>query len=110
VRRQDEEGAARGIPVASLMEQAGWSVARAARLLLGGTYGRRILIVCGKGNNAGDGLVAGRDLHALGAHVTAILTTPDDKLSPIAAANLREFPGRVEHLDALPRELGRADL
>src|SRR5207249_2712800 len=94
----------------SLMEQAGWAVARAARVLLGGTYGRRVLIVCGKGNNAGDGLVAGRFLTALGAHATAILTSPEEKLSGLAATNLSAFPGRVEHLDALPRELARADL
>jgi ADP-dependent NAD(P)H-hydrate dehydratase / NAD(P)H-hydrate epimerase len=110
VRRQDEEAAARGIAVASLMEQAGWAVARAARLLLGGTYGRRILIVCGKGNNAGDGLVAGRVLASFGAHVTAVLTTGEDLLSPLATANMQEFPGRIEHLDALPRELSRVDL
>jgi len=108
VERVDAAAEAAGTPVERLMENAGWAVARAARTMMDGTYGRRVVVVCGKGNNAGDGLVAGRILYEQGAHVTAVLTT--DALSPLAARNLDRFPGAIRHLDALPRELGRADL
>src|ERR1041384_4439715 len=109
VRRQDGEAAARGVAVEQLMENAGWAVARAAREMMGGTYGRRVVVLCGKGNNAGDGLVAGRYLHAHSTHVTAILTSAPHSLLEHASRNLARFPGRVATLDALPRELDRAD-
>ena len=108
VKRQDASAAERGISVEQLMENAGWAVALGARKLLGGSYGRRVVIVCGKGNNAGDGLVAGRVLDAQGAHVTAVLTS--DRQSELTDLNRRRFPGRIVHLDGLPRELARADL
>jgi len=108
VKRQDASAAEHDVSVESLMENAGWAVARAARRLLGGSYGRRVVIVCGKGNNAGDGLVAGRVLASQGAHVTAVVTS--SSLSDLTAVNLGRFPGRVVQLDRLARELDRADL
>jgi len=108
VKRQDASAAQNGVSVEQLMENAGWAVARGARKLLGGSYGRRVVVVCGKGNNAGDGLVAGRVLVAQGAHVTAVLTS--DRHSELTELNLQRFPGRIVHLDQLPRELARADL
>ncbi len=110
VRRQDAASEAAGTPVGRLMDRAGWAVARAARGLLGGTYGRRVALVCGKGNNAGDALVAGRILAAQGGHVTAIMAAGTERLSPLCDTALRAFPGRATGLDALPRELERADL
>jgi len=47
-----------GIPVDWLMEAAGWQVARFCR--------GRTAVVCGVGNNAGDGLAAARHLHRWG--------------------------------------------
>jgi NAD(P)H-hydrate epimerase len=108
VKRQDASAADRGTSVEQLMENAGWAVARAARRLLGGSYGRRVVIVCGKGNNAGDGLVAGRVLAAQGALPIAVLTS--DTHSGLTALNLRRFPGRIVRLDGSQRELDRADL
>lgn len=109
VRRQDAACEARGISTATLMGNAGVAVARAARELLGGTYGRRVAIVCGKGNNAGDGLVAGRWLTAWGAHVTAVMVL-DKELGGAAREALDAFPGRVRGAEDLDRELSRADL
>lgn len=54
-------------PVDLLIERAGWMVAKAAREMLGGTYGRRIAVLAGKGNNGADGLAAARVLEAWGA-------------------------------------------
>ena len=45
-------------PVDVLVERAGRAVARAAVDMLGGAYGRRVVVVAGKGNNGADGRVA----------------------------------------------------
>jgi NAD(P)H-hydrate epimerase len=68
----DRRTIAAGTPVDVLMERAGRAVAWEARRRLGGGYGRRALVVCGKGNNGGDGLVAARALSQWGVG-TAVL-------------------------------------
>src|SRR5262249_62357761 len=62
-----------GVSVLSLMESAGAAVARAATIVAGGAYGRRAVVVCGKGNNGGDGLVTARLLERAGMGVTVAL-------------------------------------
>lgn len=58
-----------GVPVEVLIARAGAAVARAARTMLGGTYGRTVDIVCGPGNNGADGRVAAARLAADGMRV-----------------------------------------
>lgn len=41
-----------------LIQRAGWAVAQAAIRMMNGTYGRRVAVVAGKGNNGADGRVA----------------------------------------------------
>ena len=53
-------------PVEVLIERAGSAVAHAARQMLGGTYGRVVNVIAGKGNNGADGRAAARRLEALG--------------------------------------------
>jgi hydroxyethylthiazole kinase-like uncharacterized protein yjeF len=60
---------AAGVSEETLVERAGGAVARAARRLLGGAYGRRVVVVAGKGNNGADGLVAARLLSFWGVRV-----------------------------------------
>lgn len=67
-------------PVAELVERAGWATARAARRILGRTYGTRILIIAGKGNNGADGRSAARYLTPAG--VRCIVVAPDVELRP----------------------------
>jgi hydroxyethylthiazole kinase-like uncharacterized protein yjeF len=55
-----------GTPVEVLMERAGRAVAWEVRRVARSTYGRRAVLVCGKGNNGGDGLVAARVLASWG--------------------------------------------
>ena len=54
----DRRAIAGGTPESVLVDRAGRAVAAAARALLGGSYGRRVVVVCGKGNNGADGIVA----------------------------------------------------
>ena len=55
-----------------LIGRAGAAVARAAVRLLGGTYGRRIVVLAGKGNNGNDGRDAARRLRARGVRVQVV--------------------------------------
>jgi ADP-dependent NAD(P)H-hydrate dehydratase / NAD(P)H-hydrate epimerase len=66
---RDSAAIAGGVSEATLVDRAGGAVARGARRVLGGTYGRRVVVVCGKGNNGADGRVAARRLAAWGARV-----------------------------------------
>ena len=55
-----------------------------------------VAIVCGKGNNGGDGLVAGRLLRAMGRTVRVLLLAPEDAYMGDAAQNLRRLGGGHE--------------
>jgi len=89
----------RGVPSLELMEAAGDALAREAELI---ARPGPIRIVCGKGNNGGDGLVAARLLRERGHEADALLLWPADELSPDAAANLERLGGGF-------RELGDGD-
>lgn len=68
-----------GISSAVLMERAGLSVALKVKELL--PY-KKILILCGSGNNGGDGLVAARNLHNWGFKVNVLMFAKKNILSP----------------------------
>jgi NAD(P)H-hydrate epimerase len=53
----------------TLVDRAGTAVATAALRLLGGGYGRRVVVVAGKGSNGADGRVAADRLRRRGARV-----------------------------------------
>src|SRR5262245_60309484 len=59
-------------PVEVLIDRAGAAVARAAIAMLDGSYGRRVVVIAGKGNNGADGRAAGRLLERRGVRVTAL--------------------------------------
>jgi NAD(P)H-hydrate epimerase len=89
-----------GVPSLELMEAAGAAVAEAvAEVALEGP----VRVVCGKGNNAGDGLVAARRLDEMGYEVEALLLWPAAELSADAAANLERFGGEHVSGDLAPR-------
>ena len=68
----DAQTIAAGTSQEELMRRAGWQVARVARELLGGTYGRHVAMFYGKGNNGGDGKVAAEVLSNWGIRVTQL--------------------------------------
>ena len=59
-------------PVDVLIGRAGAALAAAARRMLGGTYGRRVVVVAGKGNNGADGRDAAARLRRRGVAVTVV--------------------------------------
>jgi hydroxyethylthiazole kinase-like uncharacterized protein yjeF len=71
-----------------LVERAGFAVAQAARHLLGGSYGRRILVVAGGGNNGADGRVAARHLADRGARVQLVEASDLEPGGKLAVADL----------------------
>lgn len=75
-----------GIPGFTLMETAGREAARLAAASLSPTA--KILILAGKGNNGGDGLVMARWLMEANHTVEVFLTAPACDHSPDAATNL----------------------
>lgn len=75
-----------GVPGALLMESAGRAVAEATLQLRASERG--VVVVCGVGNNGGDGLVAARHLALLGVRVSVAIVGDIDRLTPDAAANL----------------------
>jgi hydroxyethylthiazole kinase-like uncharacterized protein yjeF len=106
----------RGISADLLMERAGRAVALAALDVMGGSYGRRAVVVCGKGNNGGDGLVAARYLARWGVRVAVVAVEALDDLREPAAGNAARL-NEVTSIRVLPfahamldRELRRADV
>jgi len=89
-RRSIEE---RGIPGIRLMERAGRAVYREVREVLGGVLGRRVAVVCGPGNNGGDGFVVARLLRADGAFVRIYLLAERGRVRGDALANMERAEG-----------------
>jgi len=111
-----------GIDGLILMENAGRWCARTAARMLGGASAKSVAVVCGPGNNGGDGFVIARHLSNWGADVRLVLLARvDDALggSHEAAANLRillnmgiavrEAPSAEEAAQAI-RECAGSDL
>ena len=89
MRWVDRETTARfGLPSLLLMENAGSGVVREMERHFGGLQGLRVLVVCGKGNNGGDGLVVARHLHLGGVATQVILMARPGALKGDARTNL----------------------
>ena len=115
MRAVDRAAEERGVPVEALMERAGHAVAGAAAALLGGAYGRRVVALCGKGNNAGDAFVAARLLAAWGATPAVVAMAGPDELARPTASNARRLedvgvPGLAWGSPAAARAIARADV
>jgi ADP-dependent NAD(P)H-hydrate dehydratase / NAD(P)H-hydrate epimerase len=78
-----------GIPSLDLMRAAAKAVAAFARDVFPGA--RRITVLCGRGNNGGDGMMTARLLSEAGLDVTTILLGSPDDLNGDAAAAWQEL-------------------
>jgi NAD(P)H-hydrate epimerase len=75
-----------GILLIQMMENAGRNLAEQVRRMLGGKLAsRRIVVLCGRGNNGGGGMVAARHLHDRGALVRAKLVGDPAGLKEVPA-------------------------
>jgi NAD(P)H-hydrate epimerase len=70
-------------PIEELVGRAGTAVATAALAMLGGAYGRRVVVLAGPGNNGADGRVAARILTARGARVTVVDAGTVERIGPV---------------------------
>jgi NAD(P)H-hydrate epimerase len=108
-----------GIAGATLMENAGRGAADCIQAALGDLglprRGVRVVVVCGKGGNGGDGFVVARRLKQAGHRVRVFLLAARDEVRGDAALKLREMErgglrARVIDADALVRALAEAQL
>ncbi|HET6154693.1 MAG TPA: NAD(P)H-hydrate epimerase [Marmoricola sp.] len=81
------------LPEGALMQRAAAGLAVAISDLLGGCYGRRVLLLVGSGDNGGDALYAGAMLARRGARVEALLLSEQVHRAGLAA--LRSQHGQV---------------
>ncbi len=79
-----------GMPGVELMERAGAGLADLVGELV---PAGRIVAVCGKGNNGGDGFVAARLLRERGREVEVLLLGNVDELRGDARTNAERLPG-----------------
>ena len=80
-----------GIPSLQLMEAAGKNVADAVLREFSPGLPQRVTLLCGKGNNGGDGLVAARHLRAAGIGLRVCLFANPREMHGDAGANLARF-------------------
>ena len=98
------------LPAGTLMQRAATALARRCAQLLGSTYGARVVLLVGSGNNGGDALFAGALLARRGARVDALLvgdSAHTDGMRALAAAGGRHSAAGSDE-DA--RVLAAADL
>ena len=82
--RMAEIDAAAPEPVDVLIERAGAAVAAAAADVMGGRFGRRVVVLAGPGNNGADGRAAARRLRRRGARVRVFSATDAPETLPVA--------------------------
>ena len=97
MREREQAAVDKGTSFDQLMENAGSSVAR--DLMQRYPKAGRALIVCGKGNNGGDGLVMARYMQAQGWHID-ILFSLGENLSPLAQTNRERLNG-LPHIELI---------
>jgi NAD(P)H-hydrate epimerase len=114
MRRADQAAVEAGVPLLVLMENAGRAVAEAARRHY--PAAGRIAVLCGKGNNGGDGYVAARHLLELGCEVRVYEQAQSDDAmgsdeARAARAAYRAHQGERQPLErVLEDDLARFDL
>jgi NAD(P)H-hydrate epimerase len=93
-----------GVPSLLLMESAGRGVAVALLQEFPQAAAHGVLVLCGKGNNGGDGLVAARHLARLGVTPRILLFGRADDLRGDVAHNLQAARGSGLNVEEVPDE------
>lgn len=97
-----------GVPGIELMENAAAAIAKITNNILNKTSGRRVLVLCGPGNNGGDGYAAARLLRSHRIKVRVASLTPLDQLRGDAKEAASRWTGGVE--SAADCDLSAVDL
>ena len=92
-----------------LIERAGAAVARAAVEVMGGRYGRRVVVLAGPGNNGADGRAAARQLRRGGVRVRVFSATDRPEALPPADLYVDAAFGTGLSRPYTPPERGRPD-
>jgi hydroxyethylthiazole kinase-like uncharacterized protein yjeF len=108
----------RNVPSLELMENAGRSVAAFIKAQYSDFLPRRVAVLCGKGNNGGDGFVIARHLAQMGIKPSVFLFAQSDQVKGGAAANLKRLQNELKVSSvpdettwrALRPEIGAADI
>jgi NAD(P)H-hydrate epimerase len=101
-----------GIPGIVLMENAGRGAAQAMAIHFPHLPAMRVAIVCGRGNNGGDGFVIARCLMARGTTVAVYLLSEADRVKGDAKVNLDAFirsGGRVVQVSGSEQVKGKRE-
>lgn len=86
-----------GLPGPVLMENAARGCFEVIHALFeGDVSGRSMLVLCGGGNNGGDGLAIARHAAIHGMSATCLLLAPPEKLTPDAALQLKILQGFID--------------
>jgi NAD(P)H-hydrate epimerase len=80
-----------GVASLTLMDRAGTAVADVLREVCPDLESRKIVVLCGKGNNGGDGFVVARVLRERGLAPVLVLCADPEAVSGDAAANLKRW-------------------
>lgn len=108
-----------GIPGIELMENAGTAIAEFISQKFANLTSRKILVLCGKGNNGGDGMVLARKLKGSGCTAVVFLFANPSSVQGDAAVNLKRWEQGLGELYVVTSEaewasartvLGEADL
>ncbi len=91
-----------GVSLQTLMKHAGTALAEEAISRLRPIAGKRAVLLCGKGNNGGDGFVCARRLAEHGALCTVLLLQGQPK-TPLAMDAFRAMPESVKILSVQER-------
>ena len=107
----DQAAISGGTPAEALMERAGRALAREVVRVAGRRYGLRVAVVCGKGNNGGDGFAAARALLREGASARCFAVGDTDAIEGPAAVHLKRLRSAGGRVDPFSREaIAHADV
>lgn len=98
-----------GVTMAQLLDGAGKALAREIEKRLRPLAGRRVTLLCGSGNNGGDGFVCANQLQADGARCTVLLLQGPPK-TELSAAAFSGLSPEIEVLDVQQEDAAQAAL